>query len=98
MITVEYSFDDSLLLRVTGHADHSRENDIVCAGVSALTESLASFISSKGYTASIRLGRGYAEIYSREHEALPFFHFTLHGISLICAEYPDNIKIIKQTL
>ncbi len=94
MIDITFRQNGELYLKAEGHAEFSLGDDIVCAAVSTLIETLASYISQKGNChGGITLGKGYAEIIDGNLQDLPFFEITLHGLSLISADYPKNVRI-----
>ena len=94
MINITFCKSKSLYLKAEGHAEFSMGDDIVCAAVSTLIETLASYLSQKSNgNGSITLGKGYAEIIDGDLQDLPFFEIILHGLTLISSEYPKNVKI-----
>lgn len=103
MITITY---DRLELKVNieGHANHDEMGkDIVCAGVSSLTYTLAMYaekLNDNGklyFEPTIRLGAGDTEIGvvvrgDYEHEARSVFDALCEGYNLIAKTYPDNVR------
>ena len=77
-------------LEVIGHAAYARENDIVCAAVSALVESLAAYIEEyDDGTAEIDLADGYANITLPERNAA--FDMAACGLCAIADQYPQYV-------
>ena len=97
---------DRLELKVTieGHANHDEiGKDIVCAGISSLTYTLAMYVDKLNsfgktlFAPNIRLGDGNVEISvvvkgGYEHEARRVFDAICDGYELIANTYPDNVQ------
>lgn len=97
---------DRLELKVTieGHANHDEMGkDIVCAGISSLTYTLAMYVDKLNYfgktpfAPNIRLNEGNAEISvvvwgKHEHQVREVFDAICDGYELIANTYPDNVQ------
>ncbi len=81
-----------LLLEISGHAEYSPGDDIVCAGVSAIIGTLASFLGVRKSPCEVILKKGYALISSRDEKDAPLFDLSAHGLYLISLEYPENVS------
>ena len=90
-------------IKLEGHADYNQGNDIVCAGISALTYTLAQKANDmeaeeKGHVARMGLIPGTARITfvptnKAEEEWKIALSTILEGYNLIAASYPDNLKV-----
>lgn len=85
-------------LTLLGHADYSEHgNDIVCAGISALTYTLIGFIENHAedlQTRDIRAESGRVFITCTGNETIDTaFDMTLLGYEQIAAKYPDNVSV-----
>lgn len=89
--------DNVMNLLVAGHAGYARRGeDIVCAGVSALTNALASTLTLLGETsAQIDLGSARAQITCCTDSTLVYclYYQTLVGLVTIAHEYPQQIDL-----
>lgn len=75
-------------LTLRGHAGWGRRGeDIVCAAVSILVETLARSLPEE----AAQLGEGFAEF--RFAPGNPAAAFALRGLSLLAESYPDNVKV-----
>lgn len=85
-------------IKVSGHAGHAPPGqDIVCAGVSALTQTLAESVSALAEDEiEYDVSSGRADIYygnlSEASRTLVDSFFI--GICLIADVFPDNVRII----
>ncbi len=99
MTQVEYRVGDrSHSLTITGHADYSDHgNDIVCAGVSAITFTLLGFLDNHSddiESISAQTKSGYAAVscVGGEKTALAF-DMALIGLQQIAMKYPKHVSI-----
>lgn len=97
---------DRLELKVTieGHANHDEMGkDIVCAGISSLTYTLAMYVDKLNhfgktlFVPNIRLDDGNAEISvvvrgKNEHQVREVFDAICEGYELLSQTYPDNVQ------
>ncbi len=91
-----YQGSEGYCLEVVGHAEYAAGDDIVCAAVSAIVESLAAYIeeydSDSGAEAD--LADGYAMITLPERSAA--FDMAACGLAAIADKYPDYV-IMRNT-
>lgn len=99
MVRAKYTVKDNMhTLTVSGHANYSEHGkDIVCAGVSALTQALIGWIEDSDYKAQcIRIDPEEAEIIvscdGGEDIAAVFYMATI-GLRQIANSYPDHVQI-----
>lgn len=88
---------------VEGHADGGEMgHDLICASVSILTYTLASFVASMASSGKVnarcvKLERGNARIgvkVAREHDAAVTLAFDAicAGFTLLARDYPENVR------
>lgn len=76
-------------LTIRGHAGYAAPGqDIVCAAVSILAETLASTLPS----GAVRMGNGTANFRCSPSE----MDFAWRGLSLLAHQYPENIALVKK--
>jgi uncharacterized protein YsxB (DUF464 family) len=92
----------SFLLTAEGHALFApKGNDIVCAGVSILVQSLARALVSHGIALEISTGDSGIKIgFDADDSGKPGDDFiagsismTLHGLAMMAESYPDHVDI-----
>lgn len=98
MIRIRCTQRENLMnLLVAGHAGYAqRGQDVVCAGVSALINALASTLVLLGETsAQIDLGSARAQITCCTDSVLVYslYYQTLVGLVAIAREYPQYIDL-----
>lgn len=105
MTKVQYSLKNGThRLSVKGHSGYAeRGRDIVCAGVSTLTQALAATLSanrgsllsldieSDESAASITIAA--SPITGCESYVSALFSMTLHGMELLSSVYPENVNL-----
>ena len=105
MTKVQYSLKNGThSLSVKGHSGYAeRGRDIVCAGVSTLTQALAATLSanresllsldieSDESTASITIAA--VPITGFESYVSALFSMALHGMELLSSSYPENVNL-----
>ena len=93
-IPYQYS-DDSFALDVYGHSGYAPAgDDIVCAGISALVQTLAIRADEIGEDTMIDLpGGGEAHIEASGDRILDFFEGILEGLRAIAEAYPSNAEV-----
>ena len=93
-ITYQYS-DDSFALDVYGHSGYAPAgDDIVCAGISALVQTLAIRADEIGEDTTIDLpGGGEAHIRSSGDRILDFSEGIMDGLRAIAEAYPSNAEV-----
>lgn len=90
-----YASGEGYCLEVIGHADYACGDDVVCAAVSALVESLAAYLEEyDDCTAEVDLADGYAMITLSERNAA--FDMAACGLAAIADKYPQNV-IMRNT-
>lgn len=91
-----YRGSEGYCLEVIGHADYACGNDVVCAAVSALVDSLAAYLEEydTSCTSDADLADGYALITVSERNAA--FDMAACGLMAIAEQYPDNL-IMRST-
>ena len=84
------------LLEVSGHADFSKTNDIVCAAVSTLYYTLASAVCKEKSVKSLsrfeKSGFAQIEFFAPESFNTAFKTVTT-GFALISEQYPNNVGL-----
>lgn len=84
-------------LEIKGHAAFAGENDIVCAGVSALYYALLAALAEDRRTTGLcheeKDGNGKTTFvyYGKRCD---YFVLTCRGLSLIAQSYPENVKML----
>ena len=78
-------------LEVIGHAEYACSDDVVCAAVSALVESLAAYLEEydTDCTSDADLADGYAMITLADRNAA--FDMATCGLAAIADRYPSNV-------
>lgn len=79
----------------SGYADHG--NDIVCAGVSALTQAAILGLRHYDVDMDISMSHGEATVQINKSKDVvePIFTAMLAGLEEISEQYPKNVKVIK---
>lgn len=105
-ISMDCSAHPALFLTAQGHSGHAAPGqDIVCAGISAIINTLGFWLSKQ----SVRLcpgetvldfakGRAIVRCIPKKADresVLQMFKFALDGILLIAGEYPECVEIKK---
>ena len=92
MVTIMYAEKNkNFSLKLDGHAGFNPGNDIVCAGVSAITETLISLMEDFEEI-SILEESGHVEIEGKlNNEIEKYLHFAITGYQGISMTYPDNV-------
>lgn len=81
-------------LTVTGHACYNPGNDIVCAGVSAITFALLGWLLNSGADYSAHYESGECAIRCRRtRDTDTAFDLAVIGFAQIAECYPDNVTI-----
>ena len=93
-ITCSYS-GNSFALDVSGHSGYApAADDIVCAGISALVQTLAIWADEIGEDTMIDLpGGGEAHIRSSGDRILDFSKGIMEGLQAIAEAYPSNAEV-----
>ena len=81
-------------LFVTGHADYHPGEDIVCAGVSALTGALIGFARGNAQCRHLRTHLAPGEAFLACRGGLgSAFDVVVDGLCRIAASYPDHVRV-----
>ena len=87
-----YRTGEGYCLEVVGHADYACGNDVVCAAVSALVESLAAYLEEyDDCSAEADLADGYAMITISDRNAA--FDMAVCGLGVIADHYPYYVTM-----
>lgn len=96
MIQVTYTFSETLHdLVIKGHAEYNNGNDIVCAGVSAITYTLAGYLLNKrdaGASVELESGQGSLQCLRTPHTDIAI-EMAMIGFCQIANTYPNNVSI-----
>lgn len=103
MITVRYDLNE-YLLDIGGHAEYAPHGqDIVCAAVSALSQTLAAWLLDYAPcmegAPEIEAGEGRLHIQCSPRsvwrcEVLLLYQFVIKGLRQIAGEYPQHVQIM----
>lgn len=95
MIDINVSPNSLIVKGHSGYADHG--NDIVCAGVSALTQ--AAILGLRYYDVDMDVSMSHGEmtvqINKNEDIVKPIFTAMVAGLKEIAKQYPENVKVTK---
>lgn len=105
-ISADCSANPALFLTAHGHSGHAAPgHDIVCAGISAIINTLGFWLSKQrvrlcpGETVlDFAKGRSVVRCIPKKADreiVLQMFKFAMDGISLIAGEYPECVEIKK---
>lgn len=91
-------------MKLVGHADYNPGNDVVCAGISALSQALVGTlqnINAQFRTKTVESGNIFIEIDPFSDESAQkvvdtVFLTCLVGLLQIEKQYPDHIKIDRK--
>lgn len=94
---IEIAFHpDGILIR--GHAEYAEEGkDIVCAGITALTQTLVESIESLSEdTIKYDISPGMSAIYYRDlsERSQTLVDSFFIGVIMIASEFPENVRIV----
>ena len=100
MISVHYD-RKKLDLTVQGHAGYAEPGkDIVCAAVSILTSTLAYILNRDSFEScfepELSAFRAMVADEGLKKRYRPYFDFTMEGLRMLQAAYPDNIIILEE--
>lgn len=94
MVNIELSLDFKLSyfsLKLEGHAAYAKKDDIVCSGVSTLTESLLAVLEEEGIIEYIEEPGNVSVAGPLNEKILDYLHFVETGYKGISMTYPDNV-------
>lgn len=89
-------------MTVSGHACAKRneeDHDLVCCAVATIAQTLAvSCMSLQGVQSLFRTGDGFSDLIVSDTEAhwdelVPRFQMAIDGLTVLSAQYPDNISL-----
>lgn len=93
MIDINVSPSSLIVKGHSGYADHG--NDIVCAGVSALTQ--AAILGLRHYDVDMDVSMSHGEITvqinKNEDVVKPIFTAMVEGLKEIAKQYPENVRL-----
>jgi uncharacterized protein YsxB (DUF464 family) len=85
-------------IQISGHANYAEEGkDIVCAGVTALTQTLVKSIedlTENKIECDISPGRADIKYRNLSEKAKTLVDSFFIGICMIADEFPDNVRIV----
>lgn len=82
-------------LLARGHSGYANSgSDIVCAGISTLTQTLVEYLDNNNVKVESQIKDGYLSI-KADGDVSVAFDFTLHGLKLIESSYPIYLKVEK---
>lgn len=95
MIQVIYNeVEDAMILRAEGHAGFApKGQDIVCAAVSVLMQTLACSVG----TCMGNDGKGFSVVCKKSNDNIAKFELVTDGLALLQREYPENVRYINAT-
>lgn len=95
MIQVIYNeVEDAMILRAEGHAGYApKGQDIVCAAVSVLMQTLACSVG----TCMGNDGKGFSVVCKKSNDNIAKFELVTDGLVLLQREYPENVRYINAT-
>ena len=95
MIQVTYNeVNDAMILRAEGHAGFApKGQDIVCAAVSVLMQTLACSVG----TSMGNDGKGFSVVCKKSNDNIAKFELVTDGLVLLQREYPENVRYINAT-
>lgn len=82
-------------INLVGHAQYNPGNDIVCAGVSTITETFVRLLSLKGCLDSNLIKEsGVVTLMGETDESIySYLEFVTTGYSGLANSYPDNVRL-----
>lgn len=95
MIQVTYNeVEDAMILRAEGHAGFApKGQDIVCAAVSVLMQTLACSVG----TCMCNEGKRFSVVCKKSNDNIAKFELVTDGLALLQREYPENVRYINAT-
>ena len=85
--------DDEFIFTCRGHAGYADAgSDIVCAGISTLTQTLVSYLPEVTDTFSARISAGDVFINAKGRDALICFQMMMEGLRLIQSSFPEYLE------
>lgn len=91
MTRIEIDLDKGSLM-AKGHAGYGeRGQDIVCAAVSALTQTAA--VAAKRHRGEVKKGDGHIEVQCANTEYTPVLEAIAEGLKMIARQYPLHVRV-----
>lgn len=91
--------ENRIRLNVSGHANYSSGDDIVCSACSVLATTLATIISNLDIDADVEVESGLVTISMYKSDATPeimhYIYFAMEGFNLLAETYPDNVNLLE---
>lgn len=88
--------ENEFSLECRGHAGYAcAGQDIVCAAISVLAETLAMYLCDQKDEVVVRVESGYLYIHSKGEKSIDAFNQTLTGLKSVEANYPQYLSIEK---
>lgn len=80
-------------IRIRGHANYARGDDIVCAGVSVLAQSVLLAASRRGLLRARRVGKGNLEMtLTNTVDTRGFVAVLIDGLEDLSEQYPTHVE------
>lgn len=97
MTRVRYEiWEDEFILECKGHAGYADAgNDIVCAGISTLVQTLTSYLPEITDKEEIKISSGEVFCMAKGAEALTCFKMILAGLRMLESSYPQYLQITE---
>ena len=99
MTEIQYDYPDgeTFILECRGHAGFADAgNDIVCAGISTLTQTLVAYLPEITLDFDYHIESGELFCYGRGQQAMQAFEMTLIGLKMLESQYPQHLMIMKK--
>ena len=103
MVLVEFEKVDicGRALTVSGHAGYAEKGkDIVCAGVSAITQTLLGYLESCDIEMESSERNGYTRVVAKEfrQSVITAFEMAFIGMKLLEKKYPEHVRVIGEKI
>lgn len=80
-------------MHLRGHAEYNPGNDIVCAAVSGLMQTLGTYLASEGIGKG-DFRKGDITVTSDNPDSLPYFRMTEHGLRSLARSFPQHVTVL----
>ena len=88
--------DDEFILTCVGHAGYAKAGeDIVCAGISTLVQTLANYLPQVTDVYDVAISKAKVFCYGKGEEAYTCFKMTLAGLRLMETEFPLYLEVAE---
>lgn len=100
MTRIEYAINgDEFNLHCIGHAGFAEAgNDIVCAGISTLVQTLTTHLPEIAEEYEVHIDSGEVKCSAKGSKAIDCFQMILTGLRLLEGSYPQYLCIVKGVL